>query len=161
MLHAIVQIAVKFGGLAALKDELDHFEAVTLVECAVVTLHGEVAEDQARSLLYERLVKALEVELVQVRLADEQAHSAIVVLVGQVSDEHGKLLSESGWKRGGTDGDVLDDAKHVLETGRLSIELSLSVSLAGDLDPVALAFGGLLGVDKSHALRGAQNRDFL
>ena len=64
MLHAIIEIAVKLGGLAALKDELNHLETVTLIERAVVALHGKVAEDQARSLLQERVVKALEVELV-------------------------------------------------------------------------------------------------
>lgn len=51
MLHAIVEVAIKLGGFAALKDELNHLEAVTLIERAVVALHGKVAEDQARPLL--------------------------------------------------------------------------------------------------------------
>ena len=51
MLHAIVEIAVKLGGLAALKDELNHLETVTLIERAIVALHGEVSEDKARPLL--------------------------------------------------------------------------------------------------------------
>ena len=51
MLHAIVEVAIKLGGFAALKDELNHLETVTLIERAVVALHGKVAEDQARPLL--------------------------------------------------------------------------------------------------------------
>ena len=107
------------------------------------------------------MVKALEVELVQVGLVDEQAHAAIVVLIGQVSDKHSKLLSKCSGKRRGTDRHVLDDAEDVLKAGRFSIELALCVPLARDLNPVALTFGSLLGIDQCHALRGAQNRDFL
>ena len=64
--HAIVNVAVKFSLFRSLQNELNHFEAVTFVNCAVVTLHAEVLKDEMRTFFEHRVVESLEVKLAQV-----------------------------------------------------------------------------------------------
>ena len=45
VLHAVVNVAIELGALRALEDELDHFKAVSLIDCPVITLHAKVFED--------------------------------------------------------------------------------------------------------------------
>ena len=45
VLHAVVNVAIELGALRALENELDHFKAVSLIDCPVITLHAKVFED--------------------------------------------------------------------------------------------------------------------
>ena len=45
MLHAVVYVAIELGAFRALEDELDHFKAISLIDCPVITLHAKVFED--------------------------------------------------------------------------------------------------------------------
>ena len=45
VLHAVVYVAIELGTLSALEDKLDHFKAISLIDCPVITLHAKVFED--------------------------------------------------------------------------------------------------------------------
>lgn len=48
--HAVVIIAVKLSRLATLKEELDYFKTVSVIDGSVVTLHAKVLEHELGSL---------------------------------------------------------------------------------------------------------------
>lgn len=140
--HAIVDVAVELGRLAALEQELDDFERVALVDRSIVALHAKELKDELGPLLQQHVVEALEVELVQGGLLDHQADSALVKVFGQVDDELCQLLAE-GCRQGlRCDRQVVDDAEHILQPSGLAVQLTLCVPLSRNLDAIGLVLGG-------------------
>ena len=64
VLHAVVYVAIELGALSALEDELDHFKAISLIDCPVITLHAKVFEDKVGAFFQQGVIEALEIEFV-------------------------------------------------------------------------------------------------
>ena len=88
------------------------------------------------------MIEALEIKFVKSRLFDHQTYATLIVMFGKVNYELCQLLPKSGWKGLCCDRETINDSEHVLQASRLSIELSLSISLASNFDAIRLVFRG-------------------
>ena len=107
------------------------------------------------------MIKTLEIKFIESGLFYHKSDATFIVVLWKINNELGQFLPKGSWKRLCCYRQVVNDPEHILQTSRLAIKLSLSISLPGNLNTIGLVLSSQFRIYQPEALMSAKDRNFL